>query len=198
MHWFILNHRADGTEMEAVALDELVEFPSRGIIFVSTNTGIVGRRCSNKLLLFSSITTSDIVGLVEAEAWVHNKAISMIFFTSSTSYSLGSIALSTRSKYMRLSCSFHACYQNQCLIFIITCSNVMKNCWITCLLVEEGIHHPHHSSHQYSFGHSLFLGLQYHSCRYQPSLIIGHALHTQVLCIPWQGQSIKYKNTVKK
>jgi len=71
LHWF-QSHRADRTEIEAVALDEepLVELDllSRVFIFVATNTGIVGRRCSTKLLLLSSTTISDIVGLVAADA----------------------------------------------------------------------------------------------------------------------------------
>jgi len=70
-HWSH-SQRADRTEMEAVALDEepLVELDllSRVFIFVSTNTGIVGRRLSTKLLLLSSTTTSDIVGLDAADA----------------------------------------------------------------------------------------------------------------------------------
>ncbi|KAL5164292.1 hypothetical protein HKD37_18G049640 [Glycine soja] len=51
--------------METVSLDEPADMPSRFIIFDSTNTGIVGRRCSTKLLLLSSTINSDIVGLVE-------------------------------------------------------------------------------------------------------------------------------------
>ena len=82
----IINHRADGIEIEAISFDEVVELPSRGIVFVPITTGIVGCRCSIKLLLLSSNTTSDIVGLIAADAWVHSKAISMIFFTSSASY----------------------------------------------------------------------------------------------------------------
>lgn len=48
------NHRAD-SEKEAVALDVEepveVEWPSRGLRFVSTKTGIVGCKCSTKLLV---------------------------------------------------------------------------------------------------------------------------------------------------
>ena len=55
--------------MEIVALDgEPVEMLSRFIIFVSTYTGVVGRKSSTKPLLLSSTTNSDIVGLVAADA----------------------------------------------------------------------------------------------------------------------------------
>jgi len=72
--------------MEAVALDVEKpvedELPSRDLRFVSTNTGIVGFRCSTKILVWRT-TTSDIVGLIPADAGVHNKAIAIIFFTYS-------------------------------------------------------------------------------------------------------------------
>ena len=54
--------------MEALALDELVEFPSRVMTLVPTNTGIVGRRWSTEFLVLSNTTTSDIVGLAAAVA----------------------------------------------------------------------------------------------------------------------------------
>jgi len=45
-----------------------VEWPSRDLRSVSTNTGIVGYRCSAKLPVWRRTTTSDIVGLIPADA----------------------------------------------------------------------------------------------------------------------------------
>lgn len=98
-------YRPETWEMEAVALDaeEAVEVevspPPRALIWLeSMKIGLVSGLCSNKPLLFSKTTTSDIVGLCAGVACVHFRAISITFFTSSASYSSGSRLSSTNSR----------------------------------------------------------------------------------------------------
>jgi len=85
----MINHPAGTIESEAVPLD--VEEPVEakislwGLNFDSIKRGIVGLICSSKSLLLSRATTSDMVGLIAADGWVHNKAMSKTFFTSSAS-----------------------------------------------------------------------------------------------------------------
>ena len=70
----LCNHLADTVEVETVALDAVVEEPveaemsPRAFKFDSTKTGIEGCICSNWPLLVSRTTTSDIVGLIAADA----------------------------------------------------------------------------------------------------------------------------------
>jgi hypothetical protein len=105
--------RADTKEKEAVALDEEeaveVELSPRTLSTDSTKGGLVGCVCFSEPLLLNKTTNSDIVGLKVGDDWVHIKAISMIFFACSASYSLGSKLSSTNSMCLPSSYSFHAC-----------------------------------------------------------------------------------------
>jgi hypothetical protein len=105
--------RADNTEKEAVALDEEeaveVDLSPWNLSADSTKGGLVGCVCSSEPLLLNKTATSDIVGLEVGDDWVHIKAISMIFFACSASYSLGSKLSSTNSMCLPSSYSFHAC-----------------------------------------------------------------------------------------
>ena len=105
--------RADNTEKEAVALDEEeaveVDLSPWNLSADSTKGGLVGCVCSSEPLLLNKTATSDIVGLEVGDDWVHIKAISMIFFACSASYSLGSKLSSTNSRCVPSSYSFHAC-----------------------------------------------------------------------------------------
>ena len=79
--------RPENWELEAVALDmeEPVELDESTwtLVLESTKAGLFCGLCSSEPLLLSKTTTSDIVGLRAADAWVHMRPISMIFFTSS-------------------------------------------------------------------------------------------------------------------